>query len=147
MFSENRGRARKKYIEFLDDGIRVKKQEVCAAVDQRVLGEDRLIEQVTEQYGSPVKKERRKREYSLGRIVEAVGAMDRDELRSSGRFRELVRGRAALTVLAKEYGYRGAEIAAFLRRDPTAVTVYGRKRDEAEEFIAAVEKNLGLGRK
>ena len=48
-----------------------------------------------------------------------------------------------LPVLAKEYGYRGIEIADYLKKDPTAVTQYARKRDEVLPYIAAVEKVIG----
>ncbi|NTW60474.1 MAG: hypothetical protein HGA43_15075, partial [Nitrospirae bacterium] len=95
----------------------------------------------------PVKKERRRREYTLAQIAGAVvqaGEMSPDALRGSGRQRALSRGRVTFTVLAKEYGYRGMEIAEYLRKDPTAVTQYARKRGEAREFIAAAEKKLAV---
>jgi hypothetical protein len=142
MFSEHRGRARKKYEEFIDDGITVKKQDVYAVIDQRLLGDERFIDQVTEQYGGPVKKERRKKEYTLARIAEAVGKavnVTLEDMRSGGRRREVVQGRVGLTVLAKEYGYLGKEIAEYLKKDPTAVTLYGRKLEEAQETIKAVD--------
>jgi chromosomal replication initiation ATPase DnaA len=103
-----------------------------------------------EEHGGPVKKERRRREYSLAQIAGAVvqaGEMGLDDLRGSGRQRELSQGRVAFTVLAKEYGYRGTEIAEYLKKDPTAVTQYARKRDEAREFIAAAEKVLAVNEK
>lgn len=53
----------------------------------------------------------------------------------------------AFTVLAKEYGYRGNEIAEYLQKDPTAVTQYIRKKDEVRAYSAAVEKVLRAKKK
>ena len=145
MFSENRSRARLKYVEFMDDGVTVKKQEVYATIDQRLLGDDQFVDRIAEEHGRPIKKERRKREYTLAQIAGAaaqVGKNRVDDLRSSSRLREVVQGRVACTVIAKEYGYRGIEVAEFLRKDPTAITLYGRKREEAKEFTNQVEHVL-----
>ena len=145
MFSENRSRARLKYVEFMDDGVTVKKQEVYATIDQRLLGDDQFIDRIAEEHGRPIKKERRKREYTLAQIAGAVAQVSEnsiDGLRSSSRLREITQGRVAFTVIAKEYGYRGIEVAEFLRKDPTAVTVYGRKREEVKHVIVQVERAL-----
>lgn len=145
LFSESRARARQKYREFMDDGVTVKKQDVYATVDQRLLGDDRFVDRIAEEHGK-VKKERRKRAYSLDQIAAAVakaGEVSVKELRGSSRYRELAQGRVAFTVLAKDYGYRGTEIAAYLQRDPTAITQYVRKREKARQIIAAVENVIG----
>jgi putative transposase len=147
MYSENRSRAKQKYADFMDDGVTVKKQEVYATIDQRLLGDDRFVDRIVEEHGKTVKKERRRREYTLAQIAGAVvqaGEIGLDDLRGSGRQRELSQARVAFTVLAKEYGYRGTEIAEYLRKDPTAVTQYARKRGEARDFIAAAEKGLAV---
>jgi len=149
LFSENRSRARQKYEEFMDDGITVKKQDVYATVDQRLLGDDQFVDRVAAEYGNPVKKERRKREYELPRLAKAVaraGGITAEDLRGSGRLREIVQGRATFVALAKSYGYRGTEIAMYLRKDPTAVTQYARKVDEVRMNIDAAEKQLGVAR-
>ncbi len=145
MFSENRSRACRKYLEFMDDGISVKKQDVYATIDQRLLGDDRFVDRIVEEHGKPVEKERRRREYSLAAIAGAVGQVGDisiDALRGSGRMREVSRGRSAFTVIAHGYGYRGTEIAEYLRKDPTAITQYARKGEEVQEIIAKVEKVL-----
>jgi putative transposase len=146
MYSENRSRARARYEAFMDDGVTVKKQAVYATIDQRLLGDDRFVDRVVEEHGRPVKKERRKREFTLQQLAGAVadaGEIEVTDLRGSGRLREIAQGRAVFTILAKEYGYRGTEIAEFLRKDPTAVTQYGRKREEVEGYLANVEKVIG----
>jgi len=145
LFSENRSRARLKYAEFMDDGVTVKKQEVYATIDQRLLGDDQFVDRIVEEHGRPIKKERRKREYTLSQIAGAVvevGEFQIEDLRSGSRLREIVQGRIAFTLIAKEFGYRGIEIAEFLRKDPTAVTLYSRKREDAKQIINQVERGL-----
>ncbi len=46
MFSENRTRARKQYREFMNEGNVVKKQEMYAAIDQRMQGDDDFVDRV-----------------------------------------------------------------------------------------------------
>jgi putative transposase len=149
LFSENRTRARQKYREFLDDGVTVKKQEVYATVDQRLLGDDHFVDRIADEHGK-IKKERRKREHSMDQIAAAVakgGAISVKDLRGSSRYREIAQGRVAFTALASEYGYRGIEIAAYLAKDPTAITQYARKADEARELVRMADKALGIKRK
>lgn len=146
LFSENRTRARQKYREFMDDGITVKKQEVYATVDQRLLGDDRFVDRIAEEHGK-VKKERRRREYGLYQIAGAVakaGGISVKDLQGTSRYRVVAQGRAAFSVLARAYGYKGIEIAEYLGKDPTAVTHYVRKSDEARELIETAEQALGV---
>ncbi len=145
MFSENRTRARQKYREYMDDGITVKKQEVYATIDQRLLGDDSFVDKIAAEYGK-VKKERRRREYPLAQLAGAVAAaaeIASEELRGAGRQRDIAAGRVAFTALAKAYGYRVIEIAAYLRRDPTAVSQYARKIEDARDLVTAADKELG----
>ncbi len=145
LFSESRTRARRKYREFMDDGAAVKKQDVYATVDERLLGDDAFVDKIAEEHGT-VNKERRTREHSLARIAGVVaqaGGFSTEELRAGGRQRSLAQGRVAVAVLARECGYRCAEIAAYLGKDPTAVTQYVRKRDAARALIAAGGSALG----
>jgi REP element-mobilizing transposase RayT len=146
LFSESRTRSRQKYREYMDDGVTVKKQEVYATVDQRLLGDDTFVERIAGEHGK-VRKERRKREHSLDQLAGAVAAaaeLEIQELRGASRQREIAGGRVAFTALAKAYGYRVMEIAAYLGRDPTAVSQYARKIEEARELIAAADKALGV---
>lgn len=128
----------------------VKKQEVYATIDQRLLGDDQFVDRVVEEHGRPVKKELRKREHPLARIAGAVaqaGGIALDDLRGSGRQRVISQGRVALTVIAKEYSYRGIEIADYLMKDPTAVTRYARKGDDVLSYVKTAEKMLAATEK
>lgn len=44
------------------------------------------------------------------------------QLRGKGRARDLGWGRKVMTLVAKEYGYKGQEIAGYLFRDPSVIT-------------------------
>lgn len=99
LYSENRSRARQKYMDFMDDGVTVKKQEVYATIDQRLLGDDRFVDRIAEEHCGSVKKERRKREYTLAQLAGAVaqaGEIGLDDLRGNGRQREIAQGESGI---------------------------------------------------
>ncbi len=144
MFSENKSRARKHYQAFMNDGATVKKEDVYATIDQRVLGDERFIEDVAERYEGDIKKERKKREYGLARIADAIESRydaTLEELQSWSRKAAILQGRVLFSFIAREYGYRGREIAAFLKKDPAAVTGYLKK---GESMRSEVEKVIGV---
>lgn len=147
MFSENKGRARKHYEEFMNDGATVKKEDIYATIDQRLLGDERFVEKVVEKHDGEIKKERRKREYTLpqiARVVERQFDISLENMRSWGRTTKILTARRLFSILSKEYGYAGREIAAYLRKDPAAVTGYLRSgeevRKEVETVVAALKK-------
>jgi len=99
LYSENRSRARQKYMDFMDDGVTVKKQEVYATIDQRLLGDDWFVDRIAEEPCGSVKKERRKREYTLAQLAGAVaqaGEIGLDDLRGNGRQREIAQGESGI---------------------------------------------------
>jgi hypothetical protein len=53
MFSENKGRARKQYAMFMNDGATAKQEDVYATIDQRLLGDERFVEKVVERRNTP----------------------------------------------------------------------------------------------
>jgi hypothetical protein len=133
MFSEYKDRAQKHYEAFMNDGISVKKEYIYAIIDQRLLGDEKFIEHVTEKYDREIRKERKKKEYTLAQIAAAVEKcypITLEELRSWSRRTDILRGRRVISLTAKEYGYTGREIAAFLKKDPAAVTGYLRQGED-----------------
>lgn len=56
MFSENKGRARKQYALFMNDGATVKQEDVYATIDQRLLGDERFVEKVVKKHEGEIKK-------------------------------------------------------------------------------------------
>jgi len=145
MFSENKGRARKQYAMFMNDGATVKQDDVYATVDQRLLGDERFIEKVVEKHDGEIKKERRKKEYTLpriARVIERRCGVSLEDLRSWRRTINILTARRLFSILAKEYGYTGREIAAYLRKDPAAVTVYLRSSRDVRHEVQVVASAL-----
>ncbi len=62
-----------------------------------------------------------------------------------------MKGRRLFSQVAREYGYKGKEIAAFLAKDPASVTGYLRggqdlreSEDKLEFFLKSGKKNLNI---
>jgi chromosomal replication initiation ATPase DnaA len=132
---------------FMNDGATVKKEDVYATIDQRLLGDERFVKKVVEKHDGEIKNERRKKEYTLPRLareIERQCGVSLEDLRSWRRIINILTARRLFSILAKEYGYTGREIAAYLRKDPVAVTVYLRSsravRKEVEIVTAALKK-------
>jgi chromosomal replication initiation ATPase DnaA len=148
MFSENKSRARKHYEAFMNDGATVKKEDIYATVDQRLLGDERFVEKVAEKHKGDIKQERRKKEYTLSQIaqvLERLYGVSLEDMRSWGRTTKILTVRRLFSILAKEYGYAGREIAAYLRKDPAAVTAYLRSDETLRKEADVVVKALGTG--
>ncbi|MFB3886935.1 MAG: transposase [Thermodesulfobacteriota bacterium] len=145
MFSENKGRARRAYRFYMGESKGIRREEVYATVDQRVLGDERFVKKVVEKAGREELRGRRRHEYTLveiGGAVETVCGLNLRELREKGRGEEIQRGRRVLSLVGKEYGYRGREMAEYLRRDPSVITRYLRDRKRYKTEVGEVHKNL-----
>ena len=143
LFSENGTRARKQYREFINEGNVVNKQEVYAAIDQRLQGDDDFVDRVLEKYDGEVKKEKRKKERTLPEIARAVThqtGVTLEQLRSAGKAMQGMIGRRLFTLTAHAYGYKGLEIAEYLKKEPSSVTKYAR----GDGMQAEVEKVFKL---
>jgi putative transposase len=147
MFSENKGRAHKHFEAFMNDGATVKKKDIYATIDQRLLGDECFIDKVVNKHDGEIKKERRKKEYTLPQIARALEKqydVSLEDMRSWVRTIKVLTARRLFSILSKEYGYFGREIAAYLRKDPAAVTGYLRSceevRKEAEAVVATLKK-------
>ena len=64
------------------------------------------------------------------------------QLRSSGKESRVMRARRLFTLTAKEYGYSGKELAAYLTKDPASISGYIRGEDLSKE-VGQVVKMLG----
>jgi hypothetical protein len=58
-------------------------------------------------------------------------------LREKGKNEVIQCGRKVMSLVAKDYGYKGQEIAGYLGRDPAVITSHLRER---EKFESEVEK-------
>jgi putative transposase len=149
MFSESKAKARKRYVTFMAGTDRLKKGEVYATIDQRLQGDEEFVDQVQKRVDAEIKKERRKKEHSLSaicKVVEESYGATRDQLRASGKERQVMAARRIFAQAAKLYGYPGKEIAAFLKKDPASVTGYVREEDLSKE-VANVARTLSESRK
>lgn len=72
LFSGNKGRARRHYEAFMKDGATVKKEDVYATIDQRLLGDEKFIEEVAGKCDGDVRKGWRKKECPLPQIAAAA---------------------------------------------------------------------------
>ena len=74
--------------------------------------------------------------------MEGVYGISLEHLRGKGRTGGLGRGRRVMTLVAKEYGYKGQEIAGYLFRDPSVITRYLRDASEFESEVEGVHALL-----
>ena len=109
-------------------------------VDQRILGDEGFVQEVMVRTGSLDIRGRRRHGYGLSEIakaVEEVCGVGLVQLGEKGKDESLKKGRRVMSVVAKEYGYKGHEIAEHLWRDPSVITRYLR---EGKRFGTQVEK-------
>lgn len=141
MFSEHKGRARKHYEAFMNDGATVKKEDIYSTIDQRLLGDARFVEEVVKRHKGDIRKGRRRKEYTLAQIARTIEwqySVSLEEMQSWGRTKKILTARRLFGIIAKEYGYTGREIAAYLQKDPAAVTGYLRRCEEVRKEVDTV---------
>ena len=143
LFSENKGRARAKYREFMAGEDTLNKATVYATIDQRLQGDEEFVERVMEQHDREEAHARQKKK-GLDAIAQAIEQRYRitvDDIRSNYRTEELVQARRVLSQVASALGHRGSVIAQYMRKDPAAIT--RQLRDVAQDReVRAVLKVL-----
>jgi putative transposase len=145
MFSESKSRSRRRYRAFMVYKESLNKEDVYATIDQRLQGDDAFVDRVLKEYDGEIKKERKRKEYTLSAIRQAMELhhnVSLAQLRSSGKERGVMRARRLFTLTAKEYSYSGKEIAAYLAKDPASVSGYLRGEDLSQE-VGHLIKILG----
>jgi putative transposase len=144
MFSEDKSQARKLYRAHIDDSIEVKKEDIYKTVSQRILGEEKFVDKVMEKIDERFENKRKHHEYSLKKIVETIGKMrgiTLKQLREKSKNRERLTVRKLASLAAREFGYKGKEIAFYLQKDPSVITRYFK---EGENFKADMERALNI---
>jgi len=145
MFSASKARSRTKYREFMLEEETLNKTAVYATVDQRLQGDETFIEAVQQKSDQSMEKEKKGRLFSLAALARAVEQQlgtSLDDLRSATKQARVMAGRRLVSVVSKACGYKGKEIAEFLRKDPAAVTGYLRNAAEERKMAAKVEASL-----
>jgi len=142
MFSENRTRARTKYREFMAEKDGYERNEVYAIIDQRIKGDDQFVDRVLEQHDSEAKMTRQKKIplEDIAKAVEDRYGVSLNDLRSASRTQTLARARKVLSVIAREKGYKAKEIAGYLQKDPTLVSIYFRDAGDLASDVKAMGK-------
>ncbi len=154
MFSKGLKRGRRLYREYMREEEKTSKEEFYRTVDQRILGDEEFVERLRERAKDGIAAVRRRHGVSLGAIgkgIEEVFGISLDELKGRGKNTGVMEGRRLFSLMAKEYGYKGKEIAAFLAKDPASVTGYLRrgqdlrdKRERLNLLLDGVGKNLNI---
>jgi putative transposase len=154
MFSKGLKRGRRLYREYMREEEKGSKDEFYRTVDQRILGDEEFVERLRERVKDGIGVGRRKHGGSLGEIgrgIEEVFGIGLGELKGMGKDTGVMEGRRLFSLTAREYGYKGREIAAFLAKDPASVTGYLRRgqdlRDKKERLnllLDSVRKNLNI---
>jgi REP element-mobilizing transposase RayT len=147
IFSEDNRRARRAYQEYMEEKEVLPREEVYATVDQRIVGNEGFVETVKAKAGRSDFQGRRKHAYSLPDITKAVEELygiTLVQLRGRGGEEQLGRGRRLVSLVAKEYGYKGQEVAEYLWRDPSVITRYlkegNRLGSEVEKVLAKLQE-------
>ncbi len=148
IFSEDGGKARRGYQEYMEEKGMLGREEVYATVDQRIVGDEEFVEEVVARTGKRDVRGRRRHAYRLTDIAKAVEELygvTSGQLRDKGRGEGLGRLRRVMSLVAKEYGYKGQEVAGYLWRDPSVITRYlkegNRLGSEVEKVCAKLREN------
>ena len=78
----------------------------------------------------------------IAKVIDELHGISTGDLKSPLKSRPATYGRRIFSFTAKEYGYKGKEIADYLGIEPAAVTRYERKRGEMVRAIKEVIKYL-----
>jgi hypothetical protein len=155
MFSKGSKRGRRLYREYMrEEEEKGSKEEFYRTVDQRILGDEEFVESLRERVKDGIAAGRRRHGVSLGEIgrrIEEVFGIGLDELKGRGKDTGVMEGRRLFSLTAREYGYKGKEIAAFLGKDPASVTGYlwrGQdlhdKKERLNLLLDGVRKNINI---
>ena len=140
LFAEDLGQAARVYRQFMaQDGI--SRKELEKTFDQRILGSDEFVERISDKEQERVLPGKRKHEFGFDEIaggIQAVFGIGAEELKGKGRGSETKKARSVFSLVARDYGYKGADIGKFLKRDPASITKYSYKREEVEETLRRV---------
>lgn len=145
MFSEDKVTSRKLYKDFMRDGLDVKRDDVYKTIDQRVLGNEEFLDSVMEKYGGEIEKTKKAKEYTLGEIargVEKANGITLKQIRKHNKTNHITLARKLFVIAAREYGYKGQEIAAHIRRDPAIISTSLKFRKLLEEDLERVIRSL-----
>jgi len=145
IFSENRRKGTRAYQEYMEEKWILRREEVYATVDQRIVGDEGFVEEVMAKTGRSDVLGRRRHLYKLPEIaksVEELYGITLVQLRGKGGGEERGCGRRLMSLVAKTYGYKGQEVAAYLWRDPSVITRYLKEGNRLGGNVERVHAKL-----
>lgn len=145
MFSEDKAEARKLYRVYIGDKKPVNREDIYSTIDQRILGDEEFADRVTERYEGEVSQRRRTREYTLAEIAQGVKeahGIYLKQIRKKSKERWISFGKKIFSAVAREYGYKGKEIAKYIHKDPAIITRYLHEEEQLKEGVEKVIKMM-----
>jgi REP element-mobilizing transposase RayT len=136
----------RRYQDFMNDSTCADRKEIYGTIDQRFLGDDKFVDAIVDRTKTAIKNKKKPRRHSFEQIlavVETITSISQEEIRSKGKSREISRARTIFCRVALNFSYKVKEIAAFLGKDPSAISRYPvdeeSTKDEAGNVIRALE--------
>ena len=145
MFGDDKRKATRAYHGYMEEKETLRREDVYATVDQRIVGDERFVEEVKTRTGRSVAPGRRRHQYTLPDIAKAVEEtydVSLEQIRDKGRGEELGRARGLMSLVAKQYGYKGREVAEYLGRDPSVITRYVEEGNRLGTVVENIHAEL-----
>ncbi len=129
MFSSGKGVARRRYLEFVREGIGDGGEgEYYRTLDQRILGSEEFAEEVERQGEKPIKLPTKVPPLgTLAHAVSQASGLRVSDLRGPGATRTQARARRLFVLSAREAGHRNRAVAEYLGRDETMTSKWVRE--------------------
>jgi REP element-mobilizing transposase RayT len=150
MFAEDLAQARRLYRKHMEQEASVFNGDLYKTVDQRILGGKEFVARIMKRTQRGLSCGRRRHEFTLEEIASGIGQLrgiGLEELRDKGKEPGRMEGRKLFSLAARQCGYKGTEIADFLRRDPAAVTDYLKDEKSLRNRLERLFLILGEFRK
>jgi len=154
-FSKKKGKARRNYRMFVEDGIRqgsrpdlkenrVSKGECKEDSDSRILGNSGFIERVLKDANEIDRTRKRKGRIPLGELVQRISEIlevDKKDLLSGDRRSQMSRARSVISYVAvREMGYSGVDVGRILNLSGAGVA---KCVEKGKRIISADESLTG----
>lgn len=145
MFSKSKAKAMRLYRVYMSEKEEVGREDIYSTIDQRILGDERFAEKVSEEHKAEVIFTKKQKEYTLGEIargIEDAYGITLREIQQKGKDRNIMQCRKLFSLVAKEYGYKGNEIARYIQKDAAVVTRYLKEKRELETEVKRLIEGL-----
>jgi len=105
------------------------------------LGDKDFAEQVITKAENKILPGKAKKNFTLEEIAEKVQihcGIDSKDLKGKGKEKKVMGGKKLLSLIAREYGYRGREVAEFLQKDPAVITRYLKNPESSYKSMTVI---------